>query len=146
MNKFKIIIIILLTFFMPVIGAAETDIAMPFDSLDFSSIRDPFRSQLPQKKAHVIDEVGTIPDAGNTDQQETGEVVLAIPTIVENIEEINLPEVSISGVVWNTNRPQAIINGTVVNVGDQLTEITIVAIQKEQINVRYQGIDFTIIP
>ena len=56
------------------------------------------------------------------------------------------PLVTISGVVWDSDRPQAIINGQVVDVGDKISEMEIVSISKSQIDVLYLGEKFTLTP
>jgi len=57
-----------------------------------------------------------------------------------------LPKLEISGIVWNTPRPQAIINGQVVDIGDNLNEIKIVTIKKTGISILYYGQIMTISP
>ena len=62
------------------------------------------------------------------------------------------PEMTITGLVWNSERPQAIINGKVLSVGDTWTdsqtkeEIKINRIEKTGIDVSYKGKTWTIKP
>lgn len=52
---------------------------------------------------------------------------------------VTLPPLAITGWVWNTPRPQAIINGEVLDVGDLVSDAKIVSINKEKIEFSYQG-------
>jgi len=54
-------------------------------------------------------------------------------------KELPLPALSIEGLIWNTRIPQAIINGKVVRVGDVIEDVKILKIDKEGIEVEYQG-------
>ena len=56
------------------------------------------------------------------------------------------PSFTITGLVWNTSRPQAIINDQVVDVGDKISEYQIVSISKTGIKMEYQGQTFTVTP
>ena len=56
------------------------------------------------------------------------------------------PNFMITGLVWNTNRPQAIINDQVVDVGDRISDYQIVSISKTGIKVESQGQTFTVTP
>jgi hypothetical protein len=55
-----------------------------------------------------------------------------------------LPPFTITGVIWNSDRPQAIINGQVVDVGDTVSNTKIVAIKKDGIDVLVEGVTMTI--
>ena len=59
---------------------------------------------------------------------------------------IALPKFSISGIIWNSKRPQAIINGQIVEVGDTISEIKITGIHKEGIEGLFDGKPVTIKP
>lgn len=48
----------------------------------------------------------------------------------------NRPDLKISGWVWDTDRPQAIINNQSVNVGDTINNGTVIEIQKSGIRIR----------
>jgi hypothetical protein len=60
--------------------------------------------------------------------------------------EIKPPDLRITGLVWNTNRPQAIINEKVVDVGDSIEDAIIVAINKTGIEISFQGQTMTVTP
>jgi hypothetical protein len=64
----------------------------------------------------------------------------------EPANKMALPTLVITGIIWNSDRPQAIINGAVVNEGDTVAEIKIVAIRKTGIDIIYQGQAMTLTP
>ena len=56
--------------------------------------------------------------------------------------EIEALSFALEGLVWNTRRPQAIINGQVVEKGGKIENTEILDIQKEGVKMRYKGKDF----
>jgi|GEM_PF-3892246 len=56
------------------------------------------------------------------------------------------PALSISGLVWNSDRPQAIVNKTIVNINDQIEGWTITNISKEGITIRSETREVMIKP
>jgi len=56
------------------------------------------------------------------------------PEPIEVEEIVPLPNVKISGVIWDSDRPQAIINGRIVNIGDNILGIQITEISKTAID------------
>lgn len=97
----------------------------PVGTLDFDikqleqDIKNPFLSQLPEDKK--IEPQSEKYDPGP---------VIEDPEVYEPP-----PEARISGLVWNSDQPQAIVNGSVVNVGDDLAGWTIIDISKEGVMV-----------
>lgn len=68
-------------------------------------------------------------------------------------EEILLPSIALQGMVWNSRRPQAIINGKVYDVNDIVevdgkgsNKVKIIDISKEGMRLRYKGKEFIINP
>lgn len=57
-----------------------------------------------------------------------------------------MPRLEITGLVWNTDRPQAIINGQVVDEGDIVSQVQIVSIEKSRIDVKFLGETSTLSP
>jgi len=53
-------------------------------------------------------------------------------------------DLKLSGLIWNSTRPQAIINGQVVEVGDKILETEIIRIHKLGVDVSINGITTTI--
>jgi len=69
--------------------------------------------------------------------------------------EITLPSMAFQGMVWNSRRPQAIINGKVYDVNDVVeigggeiddNKVKIRDITREGISLRYRGKDFIVRP
>ena len=91
--------------------------------------KNPFTSLLPKKE--IIKPRATQTTVSKTDKVE---------------EQITLPELLITGLVWNSNRPQAIVNEQIVGIGDTIDDVTITNIEQGGIEILYQGKHFTINP
>ncbi len=62
-------------------------------------------------------------------------------------EAIKLPALSVQGIVWGEDNPQAIIDGRVVAKGDLLPDgVEILDISKKGIKLLYRGKIFTLLP
>ncbi len=61
-------------------------------------------------------------------------------------DEIATLSFTLEGFVWNTKRPQAIINGQVVEVGSKIENAEILDIQKGGVKMRYKGKEFFLRP
>lgn len=113
--------------------------------------RSPFKPQLPAiivppvvVETETDDQTTTDGTSGavGTSTGPDGEVVEAVPEI------LGMPKLTITGLVWNSDRPQAIVNGNIVEVGDRLfgiptdksetiPELTFSNITKEGLEVSY---------
>ena len=60
-------------------------------------------------------------------------------TIKSEEIEISLPELTIEGIIWHSDMPQAIVDGSVVRIGDIVKGVEIVGIEKKGIIVSYNG-------
>ena len=61
----------------------------------------------------------------------------------ENLEpkvEARLPNLTVQGVIWGDNLPQAIINNKVVKVGDRLGSVDVIDISKEGVTVLFASV------
>jgi hypothetical protein len=45
------------------------------------------------------------------------------------------PEINITGLIWNTHKPQAILNDSVMGIGDEISGWKIIEISKEGVVV-----------
>ena len=54
--------------------------------------------------------------------------------------KIEPPSLTINGIVWGDMQPQAIINGTVVNVGDEVSEAKVLSISQNGVQLDYKGV------
>ncbi len=62
--------------------------------------------------------------------------------IIIKPEAGELAQLTVQGIIWGGNLPQAIINNKVVKVGDVLEGAEIVDINKEGVTVLFAGIDY----
>lgn len=104
--------------------------------------KNPFTPQLPPppKRQEII----PTPTYDNNDQTNS---VPAIPTDTQvQAAPEPPPDLKISGLVWNTSRPQAIVNDRVVDVGDVIEEAKIVSIRRDGIKIEFKGQNFDLSP
>lgn len=142
----------------PALGAEGS--RLPFDELESGllSIRNPFESQLPKKeetlpetKPPVTPEpaVRQPPREPQRPRPARPAPVVTPPKTPQRkpeAKETPMPHFAVTGIVWNTDRPQAIINGRIVNIGDTISEIEIKDIRQSGIDVLFQGETVTIKP
>lgn len=97
---------------------------LPLFDLDINeatkTLVDPFKSQLPEKS-----------EPSPEQKQEIERQVDLTP----KLEEVPVPSVHIAGLVWNTQRPQAIIDNDVFEIGDMIGGWTIINISREGITI-----------
>lgn len=101
------------------------------------NLRNPFIPQLPRPKS--TDEIPVEQGKVQPDLPFPGPESVTEPEIVK-------PNFSISGLVWNTHMPQAILNGEVVSIGDVVESWTISDITNEGVEVTFQNKSFMIKP
>ncbi len=80
------------------------------------SYRDPFMPEIKKEKV-VLQQVS--PEAG--------------------ARELTLPEFDVKGMIWNTDSPQAIINGQILHLGDEIKDAKIIEISKEGVKLLFRG-------
>ncbi|MDP1852685.1 MAG: hypothetical protein Q8L26_00535 [Candidatus Omnitrophota bacterium] len=85
-----------------------------------SGYASPFKSGLPEKQG-----------GGDT-------------THPDGPDEFPLPSLTVQGVVWGGQYPQAIINNTVVKTGEKIEDVEILEIAKDKIKLLYKGRNFFI--
>lgn len=117
---------------------AENDLTIESAGFDASANKNPFKPLLPDtSKPAVVENNNSTPTVTETP---------AAATPIIQKQEIVPPSFNITGIVWNTDRPQAIINGQVITQGDTLSGAKIVSIRKSSIEILYQDTNFTIKP
>ncbi len=60
------------------------------------------------------------------------------------VKKPEAPKLNISGIIYDTDYPQAIINGKVVTNGEMVEGVTIVKIQPGRVDARFEGSDLVI--
>ena len=104
-----------------------------------AALKNPFTSQLPQPEKTAVDETTVF---SNRPEPEP----VDIPQMIPRDEPIPKPQFEVNGLVWNTDRPQAIINSNVVEVGDYVGQWEITEIKKEGIAIRFRTQEYLIEP
>lgn len=87
----------------------------------------------PEKPRHVIKEIPIFE-----------EKILPIDTRVSEKIIVTPPALKVSGLLWNANRPQAIVNDQIVDVGDRIKNSTIKSIHHKGIDIEFEGNIFTV--
>jgi len=103
--------------------------AKTFDIID--NLKNPFIPQLPEKEEKQLPR----PKPDKTKQPKRS---APKPQVVDDEPQLAKPKFSISGLVWNTDRPQAIINNQIYDVGDVIQQWTITEINKEGIEINFR--------
>ena len=154
MNKLLILLTICIIAMLPFnVYAKETPSSNDNIEARLSSMKNPFKSQLPVPEIEDIeeepesdeDEVEPLlePEPNEAASNEEG-LTDPSPKAVEIEEIIPLPDVKVSGIIWNSDRPQAIINGLIVDIGDNILGIQITEIRKTGIDGLFHGRAVTI--
>jgi hypothetical protein len=110
-------------------------------TLSYARLRDPFESQLPKPKP-TVDKDKTANQAALTREQKRKQrqnANMKIQPKVTPKAEPTPPAINISGLIWNSDRPQAIINGQVMDVGDMIGDAKIIKIKKSGIDYEFNG-------
>ena len=134
-------------------------------NLDKFSLKNPFESQLPIKekvilkkdkpvKKKVINEKAVkIPVQKSIAIKKSSQQIQKMQNKGsgknKNIKENQEPQASsleanVTGLIWNSNRPQAIVDGEVLEIGDKINGMEIVSIQKTGIEVKFSEKTFKI--
>ncbi len=111
---------------------------------DFVSIRNPFLSQLPVAAQIIKTPVEPVVQKVNNgvSQKSVANVIKAAPVVAAQLTKTTGPEVHLQGIMWGIERPQAIVNDTVVGVGDMVQEMQITGITKDGVEVLVRGQKF----
>jgi hypothetical protein len=110
------------------------DISNIANDLDLSG-RNPFKSWLPKIEENIVK-----PLEGDTIENKDDQSGIA----AQKAAEIQPPDLKLNGLVWNTTKPQAIINDQVVNIGDIIENSKIVDIKKDGVDIIFSEKLFTI--
>lgn len=111
----------------------------------FGGLRNPFASWLP-KVEEIIEK---LPEPTKIDIEQPVPVLpQPLPTVQPQepvVEpEQKAPSLVINGVIWGTDKPQAIINDRVVSIGDTIENSKVVDIHQNGVDVIFSNKLFTI--
>ncbi len=117
------------------------------------NLRNPFEPQLPIK--NIVTQQEPLP----LETSPTTEQPILPPAMPNNAPQLKdrfvapektavpaKPNFQISALIWNSDRPQAILNGQIVGIGDTLDDWTIVSINKTGVKIRQNEILYVIEP
>jgi hypothetical protein len=100
------------------------------------SIRSPFEPRTPKEKIVTIaPKPAPKPEIKHVPKKQE----ITVP-------EVPLPTFKVNGVVWDTKRPQAILDSQVINIGDTIKGCTVINIDKNGILLNFQDRTFTVQP
>ncbi len=104
-------------------------------------LRDPFESKLPkpEQKPRPGIAVPPTPEQIKSSQPTPSPV----PPMTREAPR-QPPKLTIYGIIWNSHRPQAIVNNQVVDIGDTINNSKIVSIEKTGIDILFEGEKYTI--
>ncbi len=106
---------------------------------DFSSLRDPFLPQLP-----IVKEINERPVEPGPKIDDNNRKPPAVSPQQPKLPRVPVkpPALKVQGIIWDSDRPQAIINGEIVDVGQVVADAKIVSIQKEGVDFLFHGEKF----
>ena len=109
------------------------------------SIRNPFASQLPEPPPPPAgsSQRGTqLTNPQNLDPSNQRTAV-TLPSDYERMKNQGqvgvVTGIDVTGIVWNSKRPQAIVNNKVVSVGDKVNDYEVKAIKKSGVILKFSG-------
>ncbi len=111
---------------------------------DSQAIKNPFISQLPKKVEKVVEKKKPTPrpTTRNSREARNKRAEQAKKQEVKPPPKVVPPVLQVSGVIWNSSRNQAIINGAVVDEGDEVAQVKILKINKTRIDFEFSGKKF----
>lgn len=101
--------------------------ALPEEERVALSLKNPFLPQIPREP-----KIETPPQQ----QARTAAPSGAPQAPAQSLPKQLPPQFVVSGLVWNTKRPQAIINGQIVSIGDRVNAWSVESISRDGIQVR----------
>ena len=134
----KLILSIVCLCVMAAVAGSADEEALP----DLSSVKDPFLMPFsPSVKPVVENPVVGNPVVAPRAVAMPGSGIPQVPAI---LPKAALPPLRVQGIIWGGDKPSAIINDTVVEVGDTVNGVVVKSIQKGGINVAFQGENFNV--
>ncbi len=111
------------------------------------ALRDPFASQMPPKPVVAPDTsvkpVPTTdknlkrPESGSSVPKQSGTHKPVDASSMSNQSLRNAPRLELTGIIFDTLKPKAIINGTVLGIGDRVEGYVLKSINKGVVEIQY---------
>lgn len=125
------------------------------EKLPAAPVRNPFIPQLPVKVEIIESPTNTTTGQSSANTNQTAGTNAQpqprkTPGSTGNTEPVEpplpKPNFRITGLIWNSHRPQAIINGEVLDIGDEIQGFRIESIKPAGIEVSIRGVTLTVEP
>jgi hypothetical protein len=101
--------------------AQKTGDAISSEDIAIDDIKNPFTPQTPQENKEIVIQN-----------------IIPTETPVPTKPALVIPQFTLSGLVWNTGKPAAILNGKIVAIGDEVSSWAVTQITKEGVEVTYE--------
>ena len=62
----------------------------------------------------------------------------------EVMKQFDTSNMDIKGLIWNSDRPQAIINEQVISIGDEVNGAKLLSVNRDGIKLQYKGVEFLV--
>ena len=145
MKKYLFILTAYVLILLPSMAESKNDLALPKNiEEELLNLRDPFIPQLPEEKKEIQITQPILPSKVEIPTRPIDREAPQLAPVP--VPEQPLPNLTISGLIWNTDRPQAIVNNQIVDIGDHVSDVEVVAINKMGIDVTFNGKTVTIKP
>jgi len=95
--------------------------------------KNPFKAFLPVKPVQNA-------DAESGSEKKDRERLFEFSEVPKAEIKIEPPALILSGLVWNSSRPQAIVNGIIVRVGDEISGVKIEKIARDGVEGDFKGV------
>ncbi len=60
----------------------------------------------------------------------------------EVMRQFDASGLNIKGLIWNSDRPQALINDKVISIGDEVNGAKLLSVNRDGIKLQYKGVEF----
>ena len=100
------------------------------DDTNPDTFKNPFIPQTPQPIKDISDD----------------NIKKPVETVTRVKPTVPIPQFTLSGLIWNTKKPAAILNGKIVAVGDQVSSWSVSEITKEGVHVTFEDLNLWVKP
>ncbi len=141
----RIILLFIFGLFMGPWQAVQGEVSADMDDAAFgaflSQLKNPFAVQIPQAAGKTDNKAVHAATVGTA---RPSPVSAAVKTQTPPPKPFVAPDLKVSGVLWAGPKPQGIVNGRVVGIGDVVQGATVTAIHKGKVEFSVQGNNFIV--